>query len=516
MALDPVSNFGIANILGQVTATGLTIELYNGDMPNMPSGGSYNCVLYNSSDYVNPNDDPYVEIVRATFLSGNYLTVARGQEKTVASNHNITGKQYSLVNTVTAKMITDINTAIYSGSLISVSGGTILGNLVVVNSLEIPYTPNSSGASNSFAGSGAGINNTSGYGNTFFGSQAGNQTTIGPYNTAVGQNALFSNVGGEENTAVGENALYYNDGSYNTAVGLGASENNNSGYQNTAIGMNALFFNQNGYNNIGLGFQAYTQGISDSNEIVIGTSLSGNGSNTVTIGNSSNTANYFTGPIYSNGQKIVVSGIGLGTVTTSTANGVITISGSNAAGNFVAISGANMTGTLNAPVISGTVISGGTIYSKDYWATLPAFAFLSSSGVTTNLTSSSVWTVISGSSFNTVSGANFLITASNPASITYTGPQSMYGKIDLSASVTATAAASTYSIGISLNGVTAISGVNIYTQATNALANITTASLSTHGILPLVSGNTIQAVILDSAGNTANVSTLQLSITKIL
>jgi hypothetical protein len=49
-----------------------------------------------------------VEIVRVTAISGDTLTITRGQEGTSANNHNISGKTYMLIAGLTSKLVKDI------------------------------------------------------------------------------------------------------------------------------------------------------------------------------------------------------------------------------------------------------------------------------------------------------------------------------------------------------------------------------------------------------------------------
>jgi hypothetical protein len=106
MALD-----GAANFVKLILSTGYD---QNATTIVVSSGGSSlpvqacNATWFNSTDYPNPEDDPNVEIVRITAISGNTLTITRGQEGTVASPKNISGKVYKLMLGITAKMITDI------------------------------------------------------------------------------------------------------------------------------------------------------------------------------------------------------------------------------------------------------------------------------------------------------------------------------------------------------------------------------------------------------------------------
>ncbi|MDO8524247.1 MAG: hypothetical protein Q7R99_01300 [bacterium] len=168
--------------------------------------------------------------------------------------------------------------------------------------------------------------------NTFVGYQAGMasstaSTNEAGYNTAVGYRSLYSNTTGYTNTANGVYALYSNTaGDYNTANGMQALFSNTTGYQNTANGMQALYYNT-GYqntangtkagvyiadgvtanttssNSVYEGYNAMAGADGNTNEIVIGASAIGNGSNSVTLGNTSIT------------KTILKGNIGIGTTT---------------------------------------------------------------------------------------------------------------------------------------------------------------------------------------------------------
>lgn len=141
-----------------------------------------------------------------------------------------------------------------------------------------------------------------------------------PSNTRVGNSALQDNTTGANNTAVGFSSLIFTTtGSSNTAVGHQVLSNAN-GSVNTAVGVSSLFNLSTGDNNLGLGNQAGTQisgganhttsnnsifigsdtkpaANNQINQIVIGHQAVGQGSNTVTIGNSSITSNKFFGRV---------------------------------------------------------------------------------------------------------------------------------------------------------------------------------------------------------------------------
>lgn len=120
MALDPVVNFGVAQINGKVLKTDLTINLVTGQGANLPltAAGAFNAPIWDSSVYGGDSTaaylDGFCEIVRVTANASDILTVTRAQEGTVALDFNIDGHTYSIGNALTAKMITDIAAAIAS------------------------------------------------------------------------------------------------------------------------------------------------------------------------------------------------------------------------------------------------------------------------------------------------------------------------------------------------------------------------------------------------------------------
>ena len=123
MSLDPAANFIKVNVSTGYGAGDNSIVLATGQGSRLPdpAAGNYNLVWWNATDYSDPSDDPAVEIVRATALSGDTLTVTRAQENTSASAKNAPQKIYKMQLAVTAKMISDI---------IALVGGA--GKLVVI------------------------------------------------------------------------------------------------------------------------------------------------------------------------------------------------------------------------------------------------------------------------------------------------------------------------------------------------------------------------------------------------
>jgi hypothetical protein len=139
------------------------------------------------------------------------------------------------------------------------------------------------------------IRNAGGSSNTGVGCQALYGTTTGSANTALGADALYGNSTGTENTALGQGAMYYGYSvSANTAVGTAALRRLTSGSLNVAIGTYAGSYyggteaNLTSSNNSTyVGHNTRANSLSQQNQTVIGYGAIGNGSNSVTLGNSS-------------------------------------------------------------------------------------------------------------------------------------------------------------------------------------------------------------------------------------
>ncbi|MNQ94831.1 hypothetical protein D3C85_1103680 [compost metagenome] len=137
--------------------------------------------------------------------------------------------------------------------------------------------------------------------------------TTGGYNTALGGSSLSNNTTGEFNVAIGESALqggFGASGNNNTVVGYAACQNASSANENVVVGYRAFQSNTTGSNNVVLGTMAGNSDLSGgtnllatncvyigkdtrplisggTNEIIIGHTAIGSGSNTTTIGNTS-------------------------------------------------------------------------------------------------------------------------------------------------------------------------------------------------------------------------------------
>lgn len=158
-------------------------------------------------------------------------------------------------------------------------------------------------------GSGSGLDSS--LGNIGLGSNTLMGLTTGSWNIALGTENLALLTTGYNNVAIGAGGtMYYaTTATRNTSVGAASMQNNVSGSRNTAIGMNSLFSiltdgntaigDNSGIKTIGavaltsavnsvfLGAETRSFDNAQSNEIVIGHSAYGKGSNTAVIGNAS-------------------------------------------------------------------------------------------------------------------------------------------------------------------------------------------------------------------------------------
>jgi trimeric autotransporter adhesin len=229
----------------------------------------------------------------------------------------------------------------------------------------VPVATISSGDNNTAIGVQALYTNKQGDGNTATGTQAMYYNTTASNNTAIGLQALYYNTTGANNSAHGYRALYSNTtGASNSAHGYLALHSNTTGNSNTATGIYALYFNTTGANNTAHGHQALysnttgnsntavgrdagrfiadgttantvtsnsvflgynTKALADSqtNQIVIGDTAVGLGSNTAILGNSSITKTQLQG------------NVGIGTDSPQTALQV----GDTTGDNFITLSG---------------------------------------------------------------------------------------------------------------------------------------------------------------------------------
>jgi hypothetical protein len=288
----------------------------NGDFKLQVNGNT----LLNGKTLVNTTTDAGFQFdVNGTARTGTLTVNTNGQGRTISTNqasgtigNNIfiggaggtltgtTGNQSSFNTTVGIEAGNTITTAENNVAvgyralrdMTTSSFNTSIGN----NSQRL----NTTGSSNTTLGAGTLESNLTGIQNTAIGRGALAASTASN-STAVGFDALRASTTGI-NEAFGATALQsVTTGSANAAFGRGALFNVVTTNNNTALGNGAgqltsgSYANANPINSTYLGTNARPADSAQTNQIVIGHNTIGNGSNTVTIGNSSITQNYFTG-----------------------------------------------------------------------------------------------------------------------------------------------------------------------------------------------------------------------------
>jgi hypothetical protein len=225
-----------------------------------------------------------------------------------------------------------------------------------------------SGNNNTLLGNSAGQNITSGSSNSFFGQNTGTSTTTGSSNTLIGNTAGSSITTGGSNIAVGSYSLVSNTtGNNNSILGTQAVQDATSVNNTIAIGFNAGRYISGAVtaattitNSIFLGFGAYPLADAQTNQIVIGTSSTGLGSNTTIIGNSSTI------------QTALYGSLTLGT-TSTTASALLSMS-STTQGFLPPVMTTTQKNAISSPatglIIFDTTLAKLCVYTGAAWQTI--------------------------------------------------------------------------------------------------------------------------------------------------
>jgi hypothetical protein len=243
-------------------------------------------------------------------------------------------------------------------------------------------------------------NSTGGY-NAAYGYQSMYNSTSGQFNVAMGQSALYSNGSGNNNTAAGYLALFTNSGgTYNVAFGSDAMKNGGSGSNNVGIGGYALLSNT-GNNNTALGHQTLYYHTSGNYNIAIGN----NAGNTDNFGNANTTttgSGYF-GPYSTSSSPTAANElvISAGSATYwGTGNGDNTVTiGNQATTNVIAVGDLSNSVLTPLAFTVSTSTSGGSIAAGTYYYMVSAVDAL---GNTTNSSPVATRATTGSTSSNTI------------------------------------------------------------------------------------------------------------------
>ena len=211
--------------------------------------------------------------------------------------------------------------------------------------------------------------------NTRFGNNAGqNLEAGGTQNVIIGEDAGSALTTGDKNVAMGVEALKTATGdSQNVAIGYRALKSlNTTNATNVAVGTQAGDGLTTGTANVLLGHSADTSANNGTNQIVIGSGVTGTGDNHTVIGNSSQTSVLFGGDAH-----VTASGNISGSSTSHLTMGQISSSGDIVAdGDVVAYNSSDMRLKNNLQVIEGALdkIDGINGYEFDWNDKSPGWA----------------------------------------------------------------------------------------------------------------------------------------------
>jgi hypothetical protein len=216
-----------------------------------------------------------------TALGSSGLSInATGNNLTINGGTNI----FSTVSVERMRLNTTgnllINTTTDNGGKLQIKAPGALSTdiaLRVRNSADTFDIIKANGAGDVYIGVAAGRVST-GTNNSFFGAVAGYSNTTGNDNTFVGNSVGANNNTGIANTFLGSYTAYQNTtGNNNTAIGFQAARFISNGVTAASIISNSVFVGRN----------AYPLANNQTNQIVIGDSAIGIGSNSVVLGNDS-------------------------------------------------------------------------------------------------------------------------------------------------------------------------------------------------------------------------------------
>jgi len=227
--------------------------------------------------------------------AGSFTIAFGGFTSSALTATGAVGPQATTTGTLVITPTSDFNgTIVLSIRVISVSSASV--SFISSSGLTAIELRSNNINSNTFIGNASGRNNTTGFQNVFYGGSAGRNNTTGSNNTLVGLNAGSNNSTGLNNTFIGiSSGSNLRIQSNNTFVGGSSGFNLTSGERNVLFGREAGFRIADASNltqldnSVFLGVDTRANSNGETNQIVIGHTAIGLGSNTTVIGNSSTT-----------------------------------------------------------------------------------------------------------------------------------------------------------------------------------------------------------------------------------
>ncbi len=313
--------------------------------------------------------------------------IARKIYRTLPASGNYSSYLLTTINDNTTTTYTD-NTADSglgaAGYVASYTDNTTAGKIFIGSSL-LAY----GGVSNlSFGTNALAVKNVNARGNTAFGVSSLGAVTAGEFNTGVGYQSGNSLTTGSYNTIVGMRAFFAGTGSQNVMLGTDAGRYLSDGVTTLTTANNSTY----------VGYQTKASANNPTNENVFGYGATGNGSNSVTLGNSSVT------------KTILNGNVGIGTIAPANLISVTPTqySTGTASQSLTTVTGVGTTWTsamVGSQLVFANGVSAGTI---------TAFGSTTSLTVSTSQTVSSQAYTISYSGLQVGSNGNVGIGTTTP------------------------------------------------------------------------------------------------------
>jgi hypothetical protein len=135
--LDARKNFAISSLATGIAIDATSLDVASGEGAKFPApatDGAFNVVIWDGT-YNTPDEDANKEIVRVTARSTDTLTITRAQEGTSAGAHNTGGHTYKIMLSLTAKMVTDIETAL--DAKVATTGNETIAGVKTFSSIPV-------------------------------------------------------------------------------------------------------------------------------------------------------------------------------------------------------------------------------------------------------------------------------------------------------------------------------------------------------------------------------------------
>jgi hypothetical protein len=225
-------------------------------------------------------------------LAGSDVILRRDAANTLAQRNGLNAQESRIYGTFTdasdyRRLALKMSSAGVAQIVAEGLGSGAVGNRIEIDGLRIGKGGGAI-ATNTALGAGALIGNTTGAEIAAFGNQSLVSNTTGGGNCAFGRNSLFLNTTASANSAFGNQSLSNNTtGGSNSAIGNSAGRFIADGTTANAVTTNSVY----------LGSETKALASGQTNQIVIGHSATGLGSNTAVIGNSSITETRLGGTI---------------------------------------------------------------------------------------------------------------------------------------------------------------------------------------------------------------------------